>query len=328
MGLLLPPHPRIVFLGSPEFALPALKALIEHGYDLVAVVTQPDRPKGRGKRVFPTPVKQLASEHGLRVLQPERASSPDSCDAIRRRNPDLLVVVAFGQILKRGLLDIPSHGALNIHASLLPKYRGAAPIQWAIISNEYKTGLTAMRMDEGLDTGPILLQEEEPISEDETFGELHDRLSKLSGPFLIRVLDAMNEGRLTEKTQDEKNASYAPKVHREMCQVRWEQDAREVSALIRALDPWPGAFTTFAGREIKLFSSRVVAKKLQNTVPGRVAGKSQEGLMIETGRGLLQIGALQMAGKRRMTSADFVRGFPLPTGSILGKEDERVDEDL
>lgn len=319
LGLLLPAYPRIVFFGSPEFALPALKVLIEHGHDVVTVVTQPDRPKGRGKKIFSTPVKQLASEHGLKVLQPERASSPDSCEAIRGRKPDLFVVVAFGQILKRGLLDIPPHGALNIHASLLPKYRGAAPIQWAILHNESKTGLTAMRMDEGLDTGPILLQEEEPISEDETFGELHDRLSKLSGPFLARVLDAMKEGRLTDKTQDEKSASYAPKVHREMCQVRWEQDAREVSALIRALDPWPGAFTSFAGREIKLFSSRVTAKEWQNAVPGRIAGQSEEGLMMETGRGLLQIGAMQMAGKRRMATADFVRGFPLPTGSILGE---------
>ena len=304
-------------MGTPEFSVPALKALIEHGHEVLAVITQPDRPKGRGKKIVPSPVKQVATAYGLEVLQPDKASSPQFCEIIRGKRPYLLVVVAFGQILKKNLLDIPSWGVLNIHASLLPKYRGAAPIQWAIINNEAKTGLTAMQMDEGLDTGPILLQQEVSLMPDETAGQLHNRLAALSGNFLIRTLKDLAENQLREIPQDQTKSTYAPKIDRDMSLVSWQQPAETVSALIRALDPWPGAFTKLRGKDIKIFSSKV-ADKERIGLPGRVAGHDEAGLMVETGKGTVKIRELQIPGKRRLSAKDFLRGFPLDIGILLG----------
>ena len=304
-------------MGTPEFSVPALKALIEHGHEVLAVITQPDRPKGRGKKIIPSPVKQVATAYGLEVLQPDKASSPQFCEIIRGKRPYLLVVVAFGQILKKNLLDIPSWGVLNIHASLLPKYRGAAPIQWAIINNEAKTGLTAMQMDEGLDTGPILLQQEVSLMPDETAGQLHNRLAALSGNFLIRTLKDLAENQLREIPQDQTKSTYAPKIDRDMSLVSWQKPAETVSALIRALDPWPGAFTKLRGKDIKIFSSKV-ADKERIGLPGRVAGHDEAGLMVETGKGTVKIRELQIPGKRRLSAKDFLRGFPLDIGILLG----------
>jgi methionyl-tRNA formyltransferase len=313
-----PVRPRLIFLGTPDFAVPPLKALVEHGHNLLAVVTQPDRPKGRGKKVVPSPVKRVAMDYGLEVMQPEKASAQEFCEEIRGKGPDLLVVVAFGQILKKDLLEIPRWCVLNIHASLLPKYRGAAPIHWAIINNETESGLTAMRMDEGLDSGPVLLQEEVPILPDETAGQLYDRLARLSGEFLIKTIKCMAEGRLMGTPQDQAEATYAPKVDRSMSFVKWDQPARAISALIRALDPWPGAFTTLSGKEIKLFSPGISDEKRLDVVPGRVAGHSEGALEVETGKGVLQISELQIPGKKRLAASDFLRGFPLNKGTILG----------
>ena len=313
-----PVRPKIVFMGTPEFAVPALKALIEHSHEVVAVITQPDRPKGRGKKIIPSPVKRVAMAYGLEVLQPEKASAPQFCEIIRGRQPDLLVVVAFGQIIKKDLLDIPCWGVLNIHASLLPKYRGAAPIQWAILNNEAKTGLTAMRMDEGLDSGPILLQQEVSVLLDETAGQLHDRLSALAGNFIIRTLEGLAVNRLRETPQEQTEATYAPKIDRGMSLITWEKPAEIISARIRALDPWPGAFTKLRGKDIKLFSSRVLNKDLIGK-PGRVAGHEEGGLEVETGKGIIQIRELQVSGKKRLPFKDFLRGFPLDKGTLLGR---------
>jgi methionyl-tRNA formyltransferase len=312
-----PARPKIVFMGTPEFAVPALKTLIENGHEVLSVITQPDRPKGRGKKIVPSPVKQAATAYELEVLQPEKASAPQFCEIIRGKRPDLLVVVAFGQILKKNLLDIPSWGVLNIHASLLPKYRGAAPIQWAIINNEAKTGLTALLMDEGLDTGPILLQQEVSLLPNETAGQLHDRLSALAGDFLVRTLKDLAENRLRERPQDQAKSTYAPKIDRDMSLITWEKPAETVSALIRALDPWPGAFTKVRGKDIKIFSSQVVDKEWIG-LPGRVAGHDESGLMVETGKGTVKIGELQIPGKKRLSAKDFLRGFPLDKGTLLG----------
>lgn len=314
-----PARPRIIFVGTPNFAVPSLKALVNHGLYVEAVVTQPDRPRGRGRQVIASPVKQAATEYGIEVLQPERASDTRFCEVIRSKNPDLLVVVAFGQILKGRLLKIPPLGALNIHASLLPKYRGAAPIHWAILNNEATTGLTAMRMDEGMDTGPVLLQEEVPILANETAGHLHDRLALLSGVFLIRTIDGLIENRLEERPQDEIDATYTGKLDRKMSMVRWHQPAGVLSGLIRALDPWPGAFTTYQGKEIKLFSSQVVDGEGPEGVPGRVLGHSEGSLVVETGKGIIKVGELQIAGKKRLAATDFLRGFHLDKGVTLGK---------
>ncbi|MBW1797854.1 MAG: methionyl-tRNA formyltransferase [Deltaproteobacteria bacterium] len=313
-----PDRPKIIFMGTPDFAVPSLKALVKNGHKVLSVVTQPDRPKGRGRKLFPSPVKQVAQEYGIKILQPEKASDGQFCDTIHSLEPDLLIVVAFGQILKNNLLMIPRWGALNIHASLLPKYRGAAPIHWAILNNETKTGLTAMRMDEGLDTGPVLLQEEVVILEHETAGSLHDRLAGMSGDFIIKTLKGLAENRLKEMHQDPNEATYATKIDRGMSLIKWDRPANAISGLIRALDPWPGAFTTLEGKEIKLFSSRVTGKEAHDAVPGRVAGQSEGVLLVETGKGLIEIMELQIPGKKRLPAGDFLRGFTLERETMLG----------
>jgi methionyl-tRNA formyltransferase len=314
----LPSRPRIIFFGTPEFAVPSLRALVEQGYRVSGVVTQPDRAKGRGRKVGFGPVKGFALEYGLEVLQPEKTSERQFGETIRLKNPDLLIVVAFGQILKRAVLEIPRWGAINIHASLLPKYRGAAPIQWAVLNGETETGLTAMRMDEGLDTGPILLQEHTPILPDETAGHLHDRLASLSGEFIIETLRGLIANQIHEMPQDHVKATFAPKIVRSMSFVDWNQPARAVSAFIRGLDPWPGALAMVKGKEIKLFSSFVAGEKPLDTVPGRVAGHWDGVLYMETAKGVTGIRELQIPGKRRQTASEFLRGFPIEKGTVMG----------
>ena len=254
----------------------------------------------------------------MRSFSPKKPSDMSFYEGIRDLSPDLLVVVAFGQILKKDLLDIPRWGAINIHASLLPKYRGAAPIQRAIINDETKTGLSVMRMEEGLDTGPVLLQEEVLIGCDETAGELHDRLALLSGDILLKTFEEMRSGRLIEKPQENKLATYAEKIDRSISFINWNQPARAISALIRALDPWPGAITPVSGKNIKLFSSKVVDGEGLALSPGRIAKHSGEGLLVETGEGLILIRELQAPGKKRLAAADFLRGFPIDDGTVFG----------
>jgi methionyl-tRNA formyltransferase len=315
----LPTQPGILFMGTPDFAVPTLEALVGNGYAVRAVVTQPDRPKGRGKRLVSSPVKVFALEHGLEVLQPEKASDPQFCEIVREKRPDLIIVVAFGQILRKRLLEIPPRGVINIHGSLLPAYRGAAPIQWAVLNNETRTGLTVMRMDEGLDTGPILFQEEVSIGEEETAGHLYDRLAHMAGELMVRSLRHMAENPVEEHTQDHSLATYAPKIGKEMCLVDWSRSAAEVTARIRALDPRPGAFTLVRGSELKVFASRVVDERRTHAVPGRVLPWEGGGLVVETGGGAVEIREVQSPGKKRMPVADFLRGFQLAGGSTLGR---------
>jgi len=305
-------------MGTPQFAVPTLEALIQEGHEILAVVTQPDRPKGRGRKRVPSPIKELALMHQMEVLQPQKASDEDFCDHLRKMEPDLAIVVAFGQILKKNLLAIPEWGVINIHASLLPKYRGAAPIQWAILNSEPKTGLTVMRMDEGLDTGPILLQKEVPILQDETAGQLHDRLSLLAGQVIIKALTDMSNSQLNETPQDESLASYASKIEKRDCLVDWKQPATRISCLIRALDPRPGAYTLLEGKQIKLFSSRVVEEAGLDGVPGRVVRHTKNAIQVDTGQGMIGIREIQYPGKKRLSIPDFLRGFPLPEGTIFG----------
>jgi len=314
-----PLHPRLIFMGTPEFALPTLKALIDYGHNILAVVSRPDRPKGRGRKMAAPPVKLLAVEHEIAVLQPEKTSDHHFCDLIKGEKPDLIIVVAFGQILSKSLLTIPKWGVINIHASLLPKYRGAAPIQWAILNNESGTGLTVMRMDEGLDTGPILFQEEVPILTDETAGQLHDKLALKAGDLMVKSLGQMAGNSIKERTQDHSEATYAPKIERSASLIDWKHPASRVSALIRALDPRPGAYAIVKDKEIKLFSSRVVNEDRLDTVPGRVAGHGEGGLLVETGKGRIAINEMQYPGKKKLSATDFLRGFSLPEGTILGK---------
>ena len=313
-----PKHPRTIFMGTPDFALPTLKALIEHGEEVVTVVTQPDRPKGRGKKMTAPPVKQLALDNKIEVLQPEKVADSHFCDLIEKKEPDLIVVIAFGQILKKKLLDIPKWGVVNIHASLLPKYRGAAPIQTAILNDDDKTGLTVMRMDEGLDTGPILLQEECAILEEETAGQLHDRLALKAGDFMVNWLNQMSNETMEEKPQDHLAASYAPKIEKSISLIDWKQPASRVSALIRALDPKPGAYTIWQDKKIKLFSSGIADDRRSDMIPGKVVRQGEEGLVLETGQGAIKVRELQYPGKKRLPVKDFLRGTSLPEGTILG----------
>lgn len=314
-----PFDPKLIFMGTPEFAVPTLRALIHKEKRLLSVVTQPDRPKGRGKKMTASPVKQLAGEHGIDILQPEKVSDGRFFELIKAKEPDLIIVVAFGQILKRDLLSIPKWGVINIHASLLPKYRGAAPIQRALLNNESLTGLTVMRMDDGLDTGPIILQEEVPILENETAGQLHDRLALSSGDLIIRTLNQMAENPIMDRPQNHSKATYAPKIDRDMAKIDWNQEAIRIHSLIRSLDPRPGAYSTIGGKEIKLFSPRLRDKDRSDAVPGEVMGYGKEGLLVGTGKGLIEIGEMQYPGKRRLFSSDFLRGTSLPEGIILGR---------
>jgi methionyl-tRNA formyltransferase len=309
----------MIFMGTPDFAVPTLKAIIDAGHQVLAAVTQPDKPKGRGRKTEPSPVKQFAVAHQVEVLQPEKASDDFFCETIQEIEPDLMIVVAFGQILKKKVLTIPTWGVINIHASLLPKLRGAAPIPWAILNEETGTGLTIMRMDEGLDTGPILLQKEVPILENETAGQLRDRLSILAGELMVETLNLLSENRVIETPQDHGSATYAPKIQREQSVIDWAQSARKLSAFIRGLDPRPGAYTLLHGKELKLFSPRVVEEKDVNLAPGRVAGYREGMLIIETGQGRIGIRELHYPGRKRLAAGDFLRGFSIPEGTLLGK---------
>ncbi len=309
---------KIVFMGTPEFSLPSLKAIFEKGYEILAVVTQPDRPKGRGRKVQPPPVKVLAEELGLPVIQPEDASEKDFIEKIRSLKPDLIVVVAYGQILKKELLEIPHLGAINAHPSLLPKYRGASPIQWAIMNNESETGVTIIRMTEKMDAGPILLQKKLPILPDESAGSLHDRLSVLSASLLIDAIEGLSEGKIKEIPQDDKKATYAPKIKKEMTRIVWNEDAKKISAKIRAFDPFPGALSRIKGKEIKLFSSSVLREDLEGD-PGRIFRIDKEGLFVEAKKGIVLIREVQVSGRRRIKVSEFIKGFPL-------KEGDRFDE--
>lgn len=314
-----PKRPRIIFMGTPEFAIPSLWSLIREEHEIFAVVTQPDRPEGRGKKISFSPVKKLALEHDILTLQPEKVSDANFYGLIRDAAPDIIIVVAFGQILSKELLVIPKWGAINIHASLLPKYRGAAPIQRAILNNEAFTGLTIMRIEGGVDAGPILYQESIQIKDNETAGQLHDRLSGKAGDLLIRFLGIMSEGKIKETVQDHASATYAPKIDKGMAMIEWDLDAQSISSLIRALDPSPGARTTIRGIKIKLFSPRIMGEECQDSVPGRVLRKKKGTFAVETGKGIIEIGEAQCPGKKRLPSKDFLMGFPLPEGAILGK---------
>ncbi len=314
-----PGRPSVIFMGTPDFAVPTLKALISHGHHVLAVVTQPDRPKGRGKKLTAPPVKELAMKHGIEVLQPEKASNDLFCAEIRAKESDLIVVVAFGQILKKKLLDIPRWGVINVHASLLPNLRGAAPIQWTILNDETKTGLTVMQMDEGMDTGPILFQEEIPVVKDETAGHLHDRLAVMAGDLMAKSLERM-AGKIVEATpQDHTKATYAPKIAKELSLVDWKEDAAKVSARIRGMDPRPGAYTIWEGREIKLFASTVIDRNRDEGAPGQVLGLKEGCLVVGTGRGTVGVRELQYPGKNRLPAREFLRGFSIPEGTLLGQ---------
>lgn len=305
-------------MGSPVFSVYSMDALVNAGYRVEAVVTQPDRPSGRGRKITPSPVKQRALSLGLRVLQPHRASETEFIDEIRRLAPDIMIVAAYGQVLKPALLELAPCGAINVHASLLPKYRGAAPIQWVILNQEKTTGLSLMRMEAGLDTGPIILQREISIEDDETFGGLYERLAVMSGPFLLEGIQALREGACLERRQDERLASYAPKISKEMNLIDWNSPSDKISALIRALDPFPGAVSSYRGTRVKLFASKTASPGEGLSVPGRISAIEREGIVVEAGSGAILVREMQVSGKRRVMSYECSRSLGLRAGAVLG----------
>lgn len=321
---------RIVFMGTPHFAVPSLKALCDKGFCVQAVVTQPDRPRGRGRRLRPPPVKELAQSLGLKVLQPHKASDPGFIEEMRELRPDFLVVAAYGQILKQPLLEVPTIMPVNVHGSLLPRLRGAAPIQRAILEGESKTGITIMKMDAGMDTGPILLMEETPIHEDDTFGSLHDRLAGIGARLLIEALCGILDGRVKPVPQPSEGATYAPPIKKEEVEICWKDSIMAIHRKIRAFDPVPGAYTYFGMERVRLYSPKIVdscgldqadrEKTSHIPTPGAIVGVKGGMLLISTGDGILGVKEIQWPGKRRMGVREFLRGNPIKEGTILGQK--------
>ena len=308
---------KLIYMGTPDIAVPALNALHEGGHEILAAVTQPDRPKGRGKALGEPPVKTAARALGIPVLQPERVKKNEELlETLKGLSPDVIVVMAFGQILPGEILTLPRYGCVNIHASLLPRYRGAAPIQWAVIDGEKETGLTTMYMSEGLDTGDMLLKTVVPIDKDETGGSLHDKLAKAAGPLILKTLEGLEEGTITPVPQ-EGESSYASMLTKEMGHIDWTKDAAVIERLIRGLSPWPGAYTVLGGKTLKLWRTEVASFPESGEAPGTVTACGKEGLFVQTGNGVLAIRELQLSGKKRMDAAAFLRGFSVKAGERL-----------
>jgi len=313
--MIVPSQLRTVFMGTPEFACATLEGLLAAGVDLVGVFTQPDRPSGRGNKLTPPPVKRLAEQHGIPVYQPQRLRRPEAVEQLRQLEPDLVVVVAYGQILPREVLEIPRYGCINVHASLLPRYRGAAPINKAIVDGERETGITTMLMDEGLDTGDMLVKRSLDIGPDETAGELHDRLAELGRETLEETLRLLCAETLVAQKQDDALSCYAPMLKKSDGQIDWSRPARDLHNQVRGLSPWPGAFTSLNGEVLKVAVTRVIEG---HGVPGEVLAADGQGVVVACGRQALALGALQLPGKRMLPAGDFLRGTSLAVGSRLG----------
>jgi len=308
---------RILFMGTPTFAARIVNALLEYGFNLVGVITQPDKPKGRGRLLVSSPVKKVAELKALPVYQPERLKDPGVIDTIRGLLPDVVLVAAYGKILPQEILRLPSLGCFNVHASILPAYRGAAPIPWAIINGETVTGITIFKMDSGMDTGDVLVVRSLEIQPHETAGELTERLAECAVPVVIKALEKIVLGNAALVPQDSSRATYAPLLKKADGRVDWTLHTEEIRNRIRGLDPWPGAYTFWQGSLLKLFKGHT--ESLDPALPpGRVVEASRRGLLIRTGSGVLRVDELQLQGSRRMNAPDFLRGHPLKEGEQLG----------
>ncbi|MGE4542875.1 MAG: methionyl-tRNA formyltransferase [Pedobacter sp.] len=307
---------RTVFMGTPEFALPTFQGLIEAGVNLCGVFTQPDRPRGRGKQLAPPPVKELALKYDIPIFQPEKLRDPLAVEQLRKLQPDLIVVVAYGQILPKSVLEIPRYGCINVHASLLPRYRGAAPINKAVVDGEQVTGVTTMLMDVGLDTGDMLIKRATEIGDEETAGELHDRLSLLGREAMEETLLRLCDGTLRPEPQEDAQSSYASMMKKEDGRIDWRCSAKAIHNLVRGLSPWPGAFTLWNGQVLKL--GRTLAEEGLAAEPGTVLSADADGVCIACGQGVLRVRELQLAGKKKLPAGDFLRGTSLSAGARLG----------
>jgi methionyl-tRNA formyltransferase len=306
---------RTIFMGTPDFALQTLQGLIDAGCNMVGVYTQPDRPKGRGKQLAAPPVKELALQYNLPVYQPVKLRQPEAVAELEALAPDLIVVVAYGQILPKSVLDIPAHGCINVHASLLPSYRGAAPINKAIIDGERETGITTMYMDVGLDTGDMLIKKSLLIGPEETAGELHDRLASLGRETMEETLQQLCAGTLQREVQDDAQSSYASMMKKEDGRIDWSRSSLEIHNHVRGLDPWPGAYTSLGGELLKL--ARTSPDAADGGKAGTIVSADSDGVRVACGRGTLLVKELQLAGRKRLAAGDFLRGCNLVPGTVL-----------
>ena len=310
---------KIIYMGTPDFAVAPLEAILKAGHEVTAVVTQPDRQKGRGREVQYSPVKECALSYGIPVLQPLKIKEKDAVEELRKYPADIFVVAAFGQLLSEEILNMPRFGCINIHASLLPAYRGAAPIQWCVINGEEKTGVTIMQMAKGMDTGDILLQKEVVLDEKETGGSLFDRLMETGAELIVEALPKIEAGELTPVVQKEELATYAGKITKDMGNIDFAKSALTIERLIRGLNPWPSAFTHYKGKILKIWEADVVSEcvNAENPVPGTVIAMDKESFTLATGEGALRIRSLQPEGKKRMSCAEFMRGYEVKVGEAL-----------
>ena len=309
---------RIVFMGTPDFAVPSLQALLDAGHEVCAVYTQPDKPQGRKQVLTPPPVKVLAQEHHIPVYQPLSFKGADAQAQLRALEPEVIIVVAYGKLLPKAVLDIPPRGCINVHGSLLPRWRGAAPIQWSVIAGDQKAGVTTMQMAEGLDTGDMLLTYETEVGARETAGELFDRLAQAGAELLVETLDKLDT--ITPTPQDDSQSCYAHMLDKQMAVIDWSKSAHEIDCLIRGLNPWPVALTTLDGARLKVYAAQPVSSAGK---PGEVLeGDAKRGLVVACGEGALMLEEIQLVGGKRMKCADFLRGHAVPKGTILGETKE------
>lgn len=307
---------KVVFMGTPDFSVPALENIAKH-HEVAAVVTQQDRPKGRGHKMQFTPVKETAVELGLEVYQPVKVKDAEFVQVLKEINPDVIVVIAFGQILSKDILDIPKYGCINVHASLLPKYRGAAPIQWAVIDGEEVTGVDTMYMEEGLDTGDVIDTKIVKLEEKETGGSLFDKLAIAGGELILETLEKLENGTATRTPQNEELASYAGKITKELGNIDFNKSAVEIERLIRGLNPWPSAYTTLDGKTMKIWDATVVNEEVSGK-PGTIIELTKNNMKVATGKGSLLINELQLEGKKRMDIVAFLNGYQV-TSKVLGE---------
>ncbi len=305
---------RVIFMGTPDFATGTLEEIVLAGHEVVGVVTQPDKPKGRGKNLMPTPVKEVAMKYNLPVYQPKKVREPEFVEVLRGLKPDVMVVAAFGQIISKEILEMPKYGCINVHASLLPAYRGAAPIQWAVINGDKESGVTIMQMDEGIDTGDMIEKVVIPIAEDETGGSLFDKLSQAGAKLCVKVLQDLEDGKaVREKQPEESTTPYARMIDKKMGAIDWEKPAKEIEQLIRGLNPWPSAYTRLQGKTLKIWKAEVLLEHSQEA-PGQITEVTKDSIVVQTGQGRLKILELQLEGKKRMDAASFLRGYALKEG--------------
>ena len=306
-------------MGTPDFSVGTLEALVEAGHEVCLVVTQPDKPKGRGKEMQYTPVKEAALKHGIEVYQPRRIREAECVEKLRQYNADIMVVIAFGQIIPKEILEMVPYGCVNVHASLLPKYRGAAPIQWSIIDGEVVTGVTTMQMDEGLDTGDMLLKTEVPITAEETGESLHDKLAKAGAALCVETLAKLQEGSIIPEKQGESPTAYAKMLDKKLGNIDWTKSAVEIERLVRGLNSWPSAYTYWNKKVVKIWKASVTDEN-SNEQAGTVVKVEKDGFYVQTGNGLLKVLELQIPGKKRMDAGAFLRGYTIEPGEVFHQE--------